>query len=150
MTKNKVMEIIQDCIENSRAAVLCIRRSQRASGHAMGDAGCVRERFDAIYIVSESHFSKVKQLTENPAATMMFQTVSLDKVITVYGKVNIITAPSIIAETLECVGKHLHAFWNLKHGKRDLVVIEFLIEHARFYHPLNGSMEIVSFGSEES
>jgi general stress protein 26 len=150
MTKNKVMEIIQDCIENSRAAVLA---SVDHNGHPdmrWVTPGCVRERFDAIYIVSESHFSKVKQLTENPAATMMFQTVSLDKVITVYGKVNIITAPSIIAETLECVGKHLHAFWNLKHGKRDLVVIEFLIEHARFYHPLNGSMEIVSFGSEES
>lgn len=149
MTKNKVMEIILNCIESSRTAVLATVDHDGKPDLRWVTPGCIRERFDTIYMVSESHFSKVKQLSDNPLASMMFQTISLDKVVTIYGRVNIITTPSILAETLECIGKHLHAFWNLKHGKRDLVVLEFVIENARFYHPLNGTTEYVRFGSEE-
>lgn len=150
MTKNKIMEIVQDCIESSRAAVLA---TVDQSGHPdlrWVTPGCLRDRSNVVYIVSESHFSKVKQLSDNPVASMLFQTIALDKIVTIYGKVNIVTVPSVLAETLECLGKHLHAFWNLKEGKRDLVVLEFVIDQARYYHPLQGIHETVSFGPEES
>lgn len=150
MTKNKIMEIIHDCIESSRAAVLATIDQNGHPDLRWVTPGCLRERFSAVYVVSESHFAKVHQLSDNPFASMMFQTISLDKVVTIYGKVNIVTVPSVLAETLECLGKHLHAFWNLKEGKRDLVVLEFVIDRARYYHPLHGIHETVRFGVEES
>ncbi len=150
MTKNKIMEIIQDCIESSRAAVLATVGKNGHPDLRWVTPGCLKERSNTVYIVSESHFSKVKQLSDNPVASMLFQTIALDKVVTIYGKINIVTVPSVLAETLECLGKHLHAFWNLKEGKRDLVVLEFIIDKAKYYHPLQGIHETVSFGSEES
>lgn len=150
MTKDKIMEIIQDCIESSRAAVLATVDQRGQPDLRWVTPGCLRDRSNAVYMVSESHFSKVKQLAENPIASMLFQTIALDKVVTIYGKVNIVTVPSVLAETIESLGQHLHAFWNLKEGKRDLVVLEFVIDSARYYHPLKGTHETVRFGSEES
>jgi general stress protein 26 len=148
MTKNKIIEIIQYCIENSRAAVLATISLDGNPDMRWVTPGCLRERPEAVYLVSESHFNKVKQLSENPAATMMFQTITLNQVVTIFGKVNVVITPSILAETLECIGKHLNAFWNLKGGKRDLVVLEFIIENAHYYNPLSGTHESVPFERE--
>lgn len=150
MTRNKIMEIVLDCVESSHAAVLATVDQNGRPDLRWVTPGCVKERSNTIYLVSESHFSKVKQLSINPLASMLFQTTTLDKVVTIYGKVNIVTVPSVLAETLECLGKHLHAFWNLREGKRDLVVLEFVIDTARYYHPLQGVHETVSFGLEET
>jgi general stress protein 26 len=148
MTKTKIMEIIQALIDDSKTAVLTTVDPSGVPTTRWVTPGCVKERYGALYLVSEIHLSKVKHIKENPLASMMFQTRSLDRILSVKGRVNIISNPSILTETLECVGHNLHSFWKIETEHRELVVLEFIIEEAKYYLPLTGSVEIVSFTSE--
>jgi pyridoxamine 5'-phosphate oxidase len=79
----------------------------------------------------------------------IFQTRSLDKIINVEGKVNLLDNPSIRSEVLEVVGPRLVAFWKINVDERDLLVLETVIEKATYYLPMKGTKETVIFGREE-
>jgi pyridoxamine 5'-phosphate oxidase len=100
-------------------------------------------------MISASNLSKIEQIQNNPNAELMIQTVALDKIINIRGKINLLDNPSIRTETLECIGKHLHTFWNLNQPENELVVLELVIEQATFYQPQKGSRVTVDFGDEE-
>lgn len=149
MTKTKILEIIQAAIDDSKVAVLATVDESGVPCTRWITPGCVKERSDVIYMVSELKLPKVKQLLNNPLASIMFQTRALSSIVTTRGKVNIVNNPSILAETLECLGKNLHSFWNIEIENRELVVLEFIIEEATYYHPLSGKKESIVFTSEE-
>jgi general stress protein 26 len=92
--------------------------------------------------------SKVDHIQSNSNAELMFQTRSLDKIVNINGTVTVLDNPSLCSEVLECIGKHLHAFWKINSSKSELVVIEFLFNSATLYNPQNGTKITISFAGE--
>ena len=75
----------------------------------------------------------------------MFQTPTLDEVISIRGLINVVENPSLRSEVLEVLGPRLQTFWKLAHDARDLVVLETVAEEATRYLPMQGRKDIVRF-----
>ncbi len=91
--------------------------------------------------------AKIDQIN-NPQAEMIFQTMSLEKIVNVTGIINILDNPSIRSEVLESIGKHLHAFWKINKPEKELVVLELIIERATVYNPVIGLKTTINFSGE--
>lgn len=149
MNKHEIMGLIGTILEDNRTAVLATV-DQNGSPHLRWiTPGCIEERAGTIFMISAKSLSKVEQIQSNPNVELMFQTRTLDKVLHVSGKINLLKNPSIRAETLECIGRHLHTFWNLNQPETDLIVLELVIDKATYYLPLKGSRITVDFTGEE-
>jgi pyridoxamine 5'-phosphate oxidase len=148
MIKHEILTIIESMIDETHAAVLSTVDSSGAPHSRWITPGILEERTGVIFMISGSNLSKVDQIKGNPYVNMLFQTKSLDKVVSVEGKVNIVENPSIRSEVLECVGKHLHAFWKINSPEKEIVVLELIIEQATLSIPLRGSKLTVKFAGE--
>ena len=80
----------------------------------------------------------------------MFQTPTLDEMITLRGRINVVDNPSLRAEALEVIGPRLRAFWKLAHDERDLAVLETIIEEATRYLPILGRKDTARFAVEST
>ncbi|HEX3019318.1 MAG TPA: pyridoxamine 5'-phosphate oxidase family protein [Chitinispirillaceae bacterium] len=148
MNKHEIMGLIDTIIEDNRTAVLATV-DQNGSPHIRWiTPGCIQERAGTIFMISSRNFSKIGQIQNNPNAELMFQSRALDRIVNVKGKINLLNNPSIRAETLECIGRHLHTFWNLNQPDTDLLVLEMVIEQAVLYLPQKGSRITVDFSME--
>ena len=146
--KHEIMGLIDTIIEENRVAVLAVDTGGAPHLRWM-TPGCIHERPGTIFMVSSSRFSKVEQIQNNPNAELMVQSRALDKIINIRGKINLLNNPSIRSETLECIGRHLHTFWNLNQPENELVVLELVIEQAVVYLPQKGSRISVDFSGED-
>jgi pyridoxamine 5'-phosphate oxidase len=99
----------------------------------------------AIYAITAPRFSKVLQVRKHPRVEWMFQTPSLDEVVSVRGPINVVELPSLRAEVLEVLGPRLRTFWKLAHDARDLVVLETIVEEAVHFLPMQGRKDVVRF-----
>jgi pyridoxamine 5'-phosphate oxidase len=149
MNKQEILNLIDTIIEENRTAVLATVDTNGVPHLRWMTPGYIHERAGTIFMISASNLSKIEQIQNNPNAELMIQTVALDKIINIRGKINLLDNPSIRTETLECIGKHLHTFWNLNQPENELVVLELVIEQATFYQPQKGSRVTVDFGDEE-
>lgn len=149
MNKHEIMGLIDTLIEDSRTAVLATVDQNGAPHLRWITPGCIQERAGTIFMISASNLSKIAQIQNNPNSEVMFQSRALDKIINVKGKINLLNNPSIRAETLECLGKHLHTFWNLNQPETELVVLELVIEQATLYFPQKGNRITVDFSRED-
>jgi pyridoxamine 5'-phosphate oxidase len=75
----------------------------------------------------------------------MFQTPSLDEVVSVQGAINVVENPSLRAEVLQVIGPRLRTFWKLAHDSRDIAVLETVVERATHFLPMEGRKEVVHF-----
>jgi pyridoxamine 5'-phosphate oxidase len=105
----------------------------------------LRERPGAIYAITAPSFSKVLQLRTHPRVEWMFQTPTLDEVVSIRGAINVVENPSLRAEVLEVLGPRLSTFWKLAHDARDLVVLETVVEEATRFLPMVGRKDVVKF-----
>jgi general stress protein 26 len=105
----------------------------------------LRDRPGALYAITAPKFAKVVQVRAHPRVEWMFQTPTLDEVITVRGPLNVVENPSLRAEVLEMLGPRLRTFWKLAHDARDLVVLETVIEEATRFLPMDGRKDTVRF-----
>ncbi len=105
----------------------------------------LRERPGALYAITAPRFSKVAQVRAHARVEWMFQTPSLDEVISVRGTINAVENPSLRAEVLEVLGQRLQTFWKLAHDARDLVVLETVVEEATRFLPMDGRKDVVRF-----
>jgi pyridoxamine 5'-phosphate oxidase len=105
----------------------------------------LRERPGAIYAITAPRFSKVVEVRLHPRVEWMFQTPTLDEVISVRGTINAVENPSLRAEVLEMLGQRLHTFWKLAHDARDLIVLETVVEEATRFLPMEGRKDVVRF-----
>jgi pyridoxamine 5'-phosphate oxidase len=78
----------------------------------------------------------------------MIQSRSLNQVITLNGKTNILDNPSIKSEILESVGDRLTMFWKLNEDLMEFVVLETVIEEAEYYQPMKGMAQHVEFSRQ--
>jgi hypothetical protein len=99
-----------------------------------------------IYALTVPSFPKIGHLRSNPHVEWMFQSPSLDEVLTARGRVNVVNNPSLRAELLEAVGGRMRALWKLVDDVQDLSVLETVVDEATRYLPLEGSKETVPIG----
>jgi pyridoxamine 5'-phosphate oxidase len=85
------------------------------------------------------------QVRKNPRVEWMFQTPTLDEIVSIRGAINVVENPSLRAEVLEVLGPRLTTFWKLAHDPRDLVVLETVVEEATHFLPMQGRKEVVHF-----
>jgi general stress protein 26 len=105
----------------------------------------LRERPGAIYAITAPSFAKVVQVRSHPRVEWMFQTPTLDEVVSIRGAINVVENPSLRAEVLEVLGPRLRTFWKLAHDARDLVILETVVEEATRFLPMEGRKDFVKF-----
>jgi general stress protein 26 len=98
-----------------------------------------------VYALTSPGFAKVAQLRANPRVEWLFQTPSLDEVISLRGTLGVIDNPSLRAEVQEALGPRLATFWRLAPEGRGLVVLETVVSDATLYLPLEGGKDVVRF-----
>jgi len=145
MEKHEILGLLNKLVEESGTAVLATVDQNRLPHIRWITPGCIEERTGAIFIVSSEKFSKVQHIRSNPSVELMFQNPALETILNISGRANILKNPSILSETLECVGKHLDTFWRISEPDDETVVLETIIEKATVYHPLHGNHETVHF-----
>ena len=142
MTKQELLSILETIISEARAAVLSTvdntgRPMMRWMTPAILGGG-------ALYAVTSPRFAKVTQVRKNPLVSWMFQTATLNTIVTIQGRMNILENPSIRMEVLEILGSRLQTFWKVNQDERDLVVLETVIEEASCFFPLIGERRAVT------
>ena len=105
----------------------------------------LRESPGVIYALTAPGFSSFDQVRAHARVEWMFQTPTLDEVITVGGLVNVVDNPSLRSEVLEALGPRLHALWKLAPQTPELVVLETVVEKAVRYVPMQGHKDVVRF-----
>ena len=145
MKKNEILNAISTMIDEAKTAVLATVDGDGRPVMRWVSPALIRGRTGAIYMVTSPRSNKVKQVEKNPRVQWMFQTLALDKIILIEGKVNVVDNPSIRAEVLEVVGPRLSPFWKINMDERDLLVLETIIEKAIYYIPMKGKKEAVKF-----
>ncbi len=108
----------------------------------------LEQRPGAVYAVTSNHFAKREQLDQNPKVQWMFQTRSLDTIMYVNGRTNVVENKSLLGEVLEILAPRLRAFWNVNQDETSLVVLETIIESGRYFLPMKGVREDVEFTGE--
>lgn len=145
MTKREIIAEIGSIIDEVKAALFATVGTDNRPSVRWVTPAILRGRERAIFCITAPGSSKVEHLEKNPNVQWVFQTRSLDRIITVDGRVNVINNPSIRSEVLEEVGSKLHAFWKVTTDERDLLVLETIIERATFYLPMKGTKERVDY-----
>ncbi len=145
MTKEKMIAELESILEEARAAVLATRDSTNFPRMRWMTPAFLRGNKDALYALTSPEFAKVAQLQQNPEVEWIFQNPALTRVINLRGRANVIDNPSICAEVLEAVQPRLAAFWHIAHERRDLVVLETVLEEAVYYLPMKGTKDAVRF-----
>jgi general stress protein 26 len=145
MNKQELLSIVHTILDEVKTGILATCDKDGTPHVRWVSPGCPKERAGAVYIISSEEMTKVEHIRQNPTVELMLQTVSLDKIVTLRGKMNVLENPSIRSETLECIGPRLNVFWKMKDGNSDLVVLELVIEEGSYYQPMRGIRETVRF-----
>lgn len=106
----------------------------------------LKDRNGALYAVTSRDFAKREELNEKPQVQWMFQSRSLDKILYVDGKVNVVENSSMLNEVLEVVGPRLRVFWNVNPNETSLVVLETVMEQGAVFLPMKGIKEEATLG----
>ena len=105
----------------------------------------LKGRPNALFALTSPELGKHISESCHPDVTWMIQTVTLNKVITLHGKMNVIDNPSLKMEVLSVIGKKLHNFWKVDSPAKDFVVLETVLEDGSYYVPLKGETHKVKF-----
>ncbi len=99
----------------------------------------------ALYALTPRAVAKVLQERGHRRVEWMFQTPTLDEVITIRGTINVVEVPSLRAAVQEVLGPRLRTLWKLAPDASDLVVLETIAEAATYFLPRTGRKEVVRF-----
>lgn len=109
----------------------------------------LKGRPGVIFAVSSPYSYKVMNIKSRPQVEWVFQNRSMDYVLRVKGKANIIDNPALKTEVMETIGSGLNVFWKINNDDTDMVVIETIVEEAFILYPNKGISERVSLLQEE-
>lgn len=105
-----------------------------------------RERY-CLYSVSIAGTRKLRDIEADDRVAWSFQSPSLDRIVTVRGRVAVLDNPRLKAEVLEHLGSRLENFWKINPDPGKLVVMETCIEKATLYLPEENYMVTQEVGS---
>lgn len=145
MDKSEVMAKIQAIIREHGAGILAtVDKAGRPHTRWLTPV-VFPDKSGLIYALTLPAFPKVAQIRGSPWVEWIFQTPSLNEVVTARGRASIVNNPSLRSEILESLGQRLYAMWKLTEDVRDLLVLETVLEEAVFYRPMTGEKERVAF-----
>jgi pyridoxamine 5'-phosphate oxidase len=145
MNQNEMMYKIEQILEDARAAVLATIDEQGNPRMRWMTPAVVRGRSGALFAVTSPDFHKVVELNAHADVQWMIQTRSLDQVVNVKGKINVVDNPSIRSEVMEHLAKQLTVFWRVNTENTAFIVLETIIEEATYFRPMKGLKETVAF-----
>ena len=147
MTQKDIMNELDVIIDEAKTAVLATADSSGNPHMRWMTPTLLKDRKYTIYAITSKEFDKAGQLEENSTVEWMFQTPQLDRVVNVRGQINLMDNPSLRSEVLEAIGAKLTAFWKLKSDESNLLVLETVIDNARYFKPMQGVHIDIDFSS---
>lgn len=146
MTIQEMMNKIRLLLEDSKAGVLATV-AEDGYPHMRWMTPVVLDEWpDALFAVTSPSSLKAAQLNKDTKVEWLLQGKTLQEVITVKGKVNLIDNPSVKATLMEAVGQRLAVFWKIN-PNTDSVVLETVIEEASLFIPMKNERHTVKFTS---
>ena len=127
MTQKELMDSVESILRSVRAAVLTTV-DQNGWPRARWMVPTLLPGHDgALYAVTSPRFGKVHDLQRHPEAEWMVQTLSLNQVINLKGRINILDTPTLKARIMEAIGNRLHAYWKLSSDETDFLLLETIV-----------------------
>lgn len=149
MDQSLMMKKIEDLLDEARAAVLTgIDLEGKPFARWMTPV-TLKDRQGAIYAVTSPGSPKLKRLEQNPCVEWLIQPPSLREILTLQGKVNVLTAPSIRGEVMQKLAGRLNVFWKVSLDRTDFVVLETIVCQGSYFVPMRGTIKTVTFGEED-
>lgn len=149
MNRTAMMSKIETILRESGAGVLTTVGEDGTPSSRWMTPAVLKGRPGALYAITSPHSRKVRELRQNPAAEWLLQVPSLNEVVTLRGRVNVVDNPSFKNEVLDAVARRLHVFWRINVERTDMVVLETVIEEAGYFVPMKAERATVSFQAEE-
>lgn len=131
-------------LENSRVGILTTVDERGYPHSRWMTPALVPGREGYIYAVTSPSFRKALEAASHPQVGWIFQTKSLDQILSAGGKINIIDNPSLKCEVQEALGTNLAVFWRVNPNEKDLVVLETVVEEMTYFNPVkNETIQMV-------
>ena len=145
MTKKELIDRITFTLEDAKTGVLATTDMKGHPRMRWMSPLIFPSNHNVLYAVTSPHFAKTLQLEKHPDVEWMLQTRSLNEVIYLHGKINLIDNPSLKAKIIEAIGKRLHIFWKIENNETDFIILETIIDEGIYFLPMEGKKETVSF-----
>jgi len=145
MTKTGLLAELDIILDEPKTAILATSDENGQPRMRWMTPTILKDRSEVLYAVTAQGFEKAKHLEKNPNVEWMVQPPSLETIITLRGKLNVVDNASLKSEVLEAIGKRLTAFWKLNENQANMVVLETVIEEAVLYKPMIGVKSRVKF-----
>lgn len=143
MDPRSMMDTLERVLDRSKIAVLATVESDGKPHMRWMTPGLVRGRDRCLYAVTSGRHRREYETGENAAVEWMIQSRSLDEILTVTGLMRVIDNPSVKAEVLEAIGRHLASFWKQNPDEADMVVLETVIDEIRYTRPATGERKAI-------
>ena len=149
MTGHEMMNKVRQLLEDSRTGVLATV-SEDGYPHMRWMTPVVLDEWpDTLFAVTSPHSVKAAQLTKDTKVEWLLQGKTLQEVITVKGRINLIDNPSVKATLMEKVGQRLAVFWKIN-PNTDSIVLETVIEEASLFLPMKNERHVVKFSNTDA
>jgi len=145
VTQLEIMCKLEEILEEVKAGILVTIDANGRPHMRWMTPSCIKDRPNTIFTVTSPQFPKVEDLNIHPYGEWMIQTRSLNQIVNLRGKVNLLNQPSLKSELLENIGDRLTMFWKVNENKMDFLVLETVIEEGIYFEPMKGIKEKVFF-----
>lgn len=146
MKQGEFLFELEEMIEDVKTGLLATVDTEGRPRMRWMTPAILKDRDGALYAITSKHFAKREQLDKSPQVEWMFQSRSLDKIMYVDGRVNVVENSSMLNEVLEVVGPRLRVFWNVNPDETSLVVLETVMESGALFLPMKGHRDQLKFG----
>ncbi len=149
MTIQEMMNKIRQLLEDSKAGVLATV-AEDGYPHMRWMTPVVLDEWpDALFAVTSPGSLKAAQLEKDTKVEWLLQGKTLQEVVVVKGRINLVDNPSVKANLMEKVGQRLAVFWKIN-PNTDSVVLETVIEEASLFIPMKNERHTVKFSDGEA
>ena len=143
MDTRQLMSRLERILDASKAAVLATVDEDGQAHMRWMTPAVLRGREGVLYAVTSPTSAKVAHVKASPQVEWLVQSPSLDEVVSLTGRVNLVDNPSLKSEILELIGRRLSVFWRVNADPSALIVLETVIERASLFEPMSGRREEV-------
>jgi general stress protein 26 len=149
MTPTELLSEIDRILEDSKTGLMTTLDAQGRPCPRWMTPRRIKGRPGCLYTVSESHAGKLEQVRRDPRVTWLIQEPSLNVVITLHGRAEVLEEPPLLQEFLEAVGKDLFMVWHLHPAQEHphLVVVETVLEEASRFDSRSGKTLAFALGA---
>ncbi len=145
MTPQALMNEVSEILTKAKTAVLATADKNGKPHMRWMSPTILPENLHAVYAVTSPQAPKLQEIRTGHPVEWMIQPRTIETVITIRGKINVIENPSLNAQLMETLARRLNVFWKVNHDEADFVVLETVIEEATYFKPMKGIYEVVKF-----